>query len=86
MIFKAFLFRSIAEKGPSAEEKITSLEAVVSTYEAKVNGLENEIETQREQYEKKLLEFAQRFVRKPQILLDGILSIFTFVPFPDWKP
>ena len=58
----------------------------MSTYEAKVNGLENEIETQREQYEKKLLEFAQRFVRKPQILLDGILSIFTFVPFPDWKP
>ena len=58
----------------------------MSTYEAKVNGLENEIETQKEQYEKKLLEFAQRFVRKPQILLDGILSIFTFVPFPDWKP
>ena len=55
-------FRSIAEKGPSADEKITSLEAVVATYEAKVNGLENEIETQREQYENKLLEFAQRSV------------------------
>ena len=58
----------------------------MSTYEAKVNGLENEIETQKEQYEKKLLEFAQRFVRQPQMFLDGILSIFTFVPFPDWKP
>ena len=58
----------------------------MSTYEAKVNGLENEIETQKEQYEKKLLEFAQRFVNQPQMFLNGILSIFTFVPFPDWKP
>ena len=43
----------------------------MSTYEAKVNGLENEIETQKELYEKKLLEFAQRFVRQPQMILDG---------------
>ena len=53
-------FRSIAEKGPSAEEKISSLEAVVSNYEAKVGGLEHEIEAQKEEYEKKLLDFAAR--------------------------
>ena len=53
-------FRSIAEKGPSAEEKISSLEAVVSNYEAKVGGLEHEIEAQKEEYEKKLLDFASR--------------------------
>ena len=53
-------FRSIAEKGPSAEEKISSLEAVVSNYEAKVGGLEHEIEAQKEEYEKKMLDFAAR--------------------------
>ena len=53
-------FRSIAEKGPSADEKISSLEAVVSNYEAKVGGLEHEIEAQKEEYEKKLLDFAAR--------------------------
>ena len=52
--------RSIAEKGPSAEEKISSLEAVVSNYEAKVSGLEHEMETQREMYETKLAEFTKR--------------------------
>ena len=52
--------RSIAEKGPSAEEKISSLEAVVSNYEAKVSGLEHEMETQREMYESKLAEFTKR--------------------------
>ena len=33
----------------------------MSTYEAKVSGLEHEIETQREQYEKKLEDLAQRY-------------------------
>ena len=52
--------RSIAEKGPSTEEKIQSLEAVISNYEVKVSGLEHEIETQREEYEQKLEQFTKR--------------------------
>lgn len=54
--------RSIAEKGPSTEEKIQSLEAVISNYEVKVSGLEHEIETQREEYEQKLEQFTKRSV------------------------
>jgi len=52
--------RSIAEKGPTAEEKLSSLEATLSNYEAKVSGLEHEIETQKEDYEKKLFDFTER--------------------------
>ena len=59
-IYHYSVVRSIAEKGPSAEEKISSLEAVVSNYEAKVSGLEHEMETQREMYESKLAEFTKR--------------------------
>ena len=59
-IYHYSVVRSIAEKGPSAEEKISSLEAVVSNYEAKVSGLEHEMETQREMYETKLAEFTKR--------------------------
>ena len=33
------MFRSIAEKGPSTEEKVASIEASLSTYEAKIQGL-----------------------------------------------
>ena len=33
---------------------------MVSNYEAKVGGLEHEIEAQKEEYEKKLLDFAGR--------------------------
>ena len=58
--FNFFCLRSIAEKGPGPEEKIASLEAVVSNYEAKVSGLEHEMETQKEEYEKKLVDFAAR--------------------------
>ena len=32
----------------------------MSNYEAKVSGLEHEIETQREEYEKKLVSFSER--------------------------
>ena len=44
-MFKFFQFSSIAGQGPSAEEKLSSLEATVSNYEAKVSGLEHELET-----------------------------------------
>ena len=33
---------------------------MVSNYEAKVGGLEHEIEAQKEEYEKKMLDFAAR--------------------------
>ena len=55
-----FVCRSIAEKGPSTEEKIQSLEAVISNYEVKVSGLEHEIETQKEEYEQRLEQFTKR--------------------------
>ena len=71
-----YLYRSIAEKGPTQDEKMASLEVTLSNYEAKVrptwerliiilthfkvSGLENEIESQKEDYEKKLSTFADR--------------------------
>ena len=36
------------------------MEAVISNYEVKVTGLEHEIETQKEEYERKLEEFTKR--------------------------
>ena len=33
------LFRSIAEKGPTTEEKVLAIEASLATYEAKISGL-----------------------------------------------
>ena len=40
---------------------MASLEATIANYEAKVSGLENEMEMQKEQYDKKLEEFSDRF-------------------------
>ena len=73
--------RSIAEKGPSAEEKISSLEAVVSNYEAKVSGLEHEMETQREMYESKLAEFTKRLV--PSVGLNTVNYISDILLTPN---
>ena len=75
-LLTVLLYRSIAEKGPTAEEKIASLEAVVSNYEAKVSGLEHEIETQRESYEQKLLEFSERFYFKNCLFIFSWVYIF----------
>ena len=34
-----FFLRSIAEKGPTTEEKVLAIEASLATYEAKISGL-----------------------------------------------
>ena len=73
-IYHYSVVRSIAEKGPSAEEKISSLEAVVSNYEAKVSGLEHEMETQREMYESKLAEFTKRWLHTSVGLITQSIS------------
>ena len=39
MFIEVLMFRSIAEKGPSTEEKVASIEATMATYEAKISGL-----------------------------------------------
>ena len=51
---------------------ISSLEAVVSNYEAKVGGLEHEIEAQKEEYEKKLLDFAARLDFSEDLRFTGL--------------
>ena len=33
------VYRSIAEKGPTTEEKVLAIEASLATYEAKISGL-----------------------------------------------
>jgi hypothetical protein len=35
----SFVTRSIAEKGPTTEEKVLAIEASLATYEAKISGL-----------------------------------------------
>ncbi|XP_023325625.1 uncharacterized protein LOC111699245 [Eurytemora carolleeae] len=54
--------RSIAEKGPSTEEKVASIEASLSTYEAKIQGLEHEIESQKDKYEKTIEDLGTRIL------------------------
>ena len=46
--------RSVAQKGPSADEKIDSLSASLGQYEAKVTGLETEMDAQKKDYEEKI--------------------------------
>ena len=45
---------------------------MVSNYEAKVGGLEHEIEAQKEEYEKKLLDFAARLDFSEDLRFTGL--------------